>query len=59
MAELHCKLQEIEEVRDHQQKELMEIQRALADESREKEALQKSNSELRAAIKKAENERLR
>lgn len=59
LTELHQRLQESEEACDQRQKELLEFHRAVADENREKEALQKSNGDLRAAVKKTENERLR
>lgn len=59
LTELHQRLQESEEACDQRQKELLEFHRAVADESREKEALQKSNADLRAAVKKTENEKLR
>lgn len=56
---MHRRLREGEEARELRCKEMLEIRRALGDETREKEIMQKSNTELRAAIKKTESERIR
>lgn len=59
LIEMHRQLREGEEARERQRQEMLGIRRAMGDETREKEALQKSNTELRAVIKKTESERIR
>uniref|UniRef100_A0A8C0IU23 Ciliary rootlet coiled-coil, rootletin family member 2 n=1 Tax=Chelonoidis abingdonii TaxID=106734 RepID=A0A8C0IU23_CHEAB len=58
LIELHDRLQEGEEARELQRKEMLETCRVLGDETREKEIMQKSNTELRDAIKKMESKRI-
>lgn len=56
LIEAHRELQECAQERDNQRKEVLDLRRQLGDESRDKEAIQASNQELRVAIKKAESD---
>ncbi|XP_032269024.1 putative ciliary rootlet coiled-coil protein 2 [Phoca vitulina] len=57
LAVLRRELQGSEESLEGLRREALEAQRALGDEAREKDALQCSNAELRAAIRRAEQEK--
>ena len=59
LAVLRRELRASEESREGLRREVLEAQRALGDEAREKEVLQRSNTELRAAIRRAEQEKAR
>ena len=59
LAVLRRELQASEESGAGLRREALEVQRALGDEAREKEVLQRSNTELRAAIRGAEQEKAR
>ncbi|XP_034091518.1 rootletin isoform X3 [Gymnodraco acuticeps] len=61
LMEAHRELQECVQERDKQRKEALDLRRLMGDGTREKEAIQASNQELRAFIKRAEsdNNRLR
>lgn len=59
LIEAHRGLQECAQDRDRQRKEAMDLRRLLGDETREKEAIQASNQELRAFIKRAESDNSR
>lgn len=59
LAVLRRELQGSEESLEGLRREALEAQRALGDEAREKDALQCSNAELRAAIRRAEQEKAR
>lgn len=59
LIEAHRELQECAQDRDNQRKEALDLRRLLGDETREKEAIQASNQELRALIKRAENDNSR
>lgn len=52
-------MREAHEACDLQRKEAAELRRNLNDEGKEKEAFQRSNTELRMALKRAESERIR
>lgn len=54
----YYKVREMQEARDSQRKENLELKRGINDEVHEKDAIQKSNMELRAKVKKAEQERI-
>ena len=56
LIEAHRGLQECAQERDKQRKEVLDLRRLFGDESREKEAIQASNQELRAFIKRAESD---
>uniref|UniRef100_A0A3P8URD3 Ciliary rootlet coiled-coil, rootletin family member 2 n=1 Tax=Cynoglossus semilaevis TaxID=244447 RepID=A0A3P8URD3_CYNSE len=56
LIELHRELQECAQERDRQRKEALDQRRLLGDESREREAVQSSNQELRVFVKRAESE---
>lgn len=59
LAALRRELQGSEESCEGLRREALEACRALSDEAREKDVLQDSNTELRAAIRRAEQERAR
>lgn len=59
LIEAHRELQASAQALDKQQKEAQDMQRLLGDESREKEAIQVSNQELRALIKRTESDNSR
>ncbi|KAK1896509.1 Rootletin [Dissostichus eleginoides] len=61
LMEAHRELQECVQERDKQRKEALDLRKLIGDGTREKEAIQASNQELRAFIKRAEsdNNRLR
>lgn len=59
LAALRRELQGSEEAREGLQREAQDARRALADAAREKDALRDSNTELRAAIRWAEQEKAR
>ena len=59
LIEAHRELQDCAQERDTQRREALDLRRLLGDESREKEALQESNQELRAFIKRAESDNSR
>lgn len=59
LIELHRELQECAQERDRQRKEALDQRRLLGDESREREAVQSSNQELRVFVKRAESENKR
>lgn len=59
LAALRRELQGSEEAREGLQREAQDACRALADAAREKDALRDSNTELRAAIRRAEQEKAR
>ena len=59
LAALRRELQGSEEAWEGLQREAWDARRALADAAREKEALRDSNTELRAAIHRAEQEKAR
>lgn len=59
LIEAHRELQDCAQERDKQRKEALDLRRLLGDESREKEAIQTSNQELRALIKRAESDNSR
>lgn len=59
LAALRRELQGSEEAREGLQREAQDARRALADAAREKDALRDSNTELRAAIRRAEQEKAR
>lgn len=59
LLEAHRKVREAQEAHDLQRKEVVELRHSLGDEGKEKEALQRSNTELRLALKRAESERIR
>lgn len=59
LAVLRRELQGSEESREGLHREVLEARRALADEAQEKDVLQRSNTELRAAIHRAEREKAR
>lgn len=54
LIEAHRELQECAQERDKQRKDALDLRRVLGDETREKEAIQGSNEELRASVKRAE-----
>ncbi|MED6266669.1 hypothetical protein CHARACLAT_004383 [Characodon lateralis] len=56
LTEAHRELQGCVQEQDKLRKETLELSRVLADETREKEAIQVSNQELRAFIKRAERD---
>lgn len=56
LTEAHRGLQGCVQEREKLRKEALELRRILADETREREAIQVSNRELRAFIKKAESD---
>lgn len=57
--EAHRELQDCAQERDNHWKVSLDLRRLLGDETREKEAIQSSNQELRAFIKKAESDNSR
>lgn len=59
LIEAHRELQECAQDRDKQRKEVLDTRRLLGDETREKEAIQASNLELRVLIKRAESDNSR
>lgn len=59
LIEAHRELQECAQDRDKQRKEALDLKRLLGDETRENEAIQASNQELRAFIKRAESDNSR
>lgn len=59
LIEAHRELQECAQDRDKQRKEALDLRRLSGDETREKEAIQTSNKELRVLIKRAESENSR
>lgn len=59
LAELRQELQDSEESREGLRREALEARRALDDEVQEKDILQHSNTELRATIHRAEQEKAR
>lgn len=59
LGEAHRKVREAQEACALQRKEAAELRRGLSDEGKEKEAFQRSNAELRLALKRAESERIR
>lgn len=59
LAELHQELQVSEESQERLHREALEAHRILEDEVREKNVLHHSNTELRAAILRAEQEKAR
>lgn len=59
LAELRQELQDSEEGREGLRREALEARRALDDEVQEKDILQHSNTELRATIHRAEQEKAR
>lgn len=59
LIEAHRELQECAQQRDKQRKEALDLRRLLGDETREKDAIQASNQELRAFIKRAESDNSR
>lgn len=59
LVEAHRQLQECARERDNQRKDSLDLRRLLGDETREKEAIQASNQELRASIKRAESDNSR
>lgn len=59
LIEAHRELQECAQERDKQRKEALDLRRLLGEETREKEAIQASNEELRAFIKRAESDNSR
>lgn len=59
LIEAHRELQGCAQERDQLRKEALDLRRQLGDETRDKEAIQVSNQELRAVIKKAESENSR
>lgn len=59
LLEAHRKSREAHEALEAQRKEAVDLRRSLSDEAKEKEALQRSNGELRVAVKRAESERVR
>ncbi|EPY72383.1 hypothetical protein CB1_049920001, partial [Camelus ferus] len=59
LAALRRELQGSEESRAGLRREALEARRALGDEVHEKDVLQDSNTELRAAIRRAEHEKAR
>lgn len=59
LIEAHRGLQECAQERDKQRKEALDLRRLLGDETREKEAIQASNQELRSFIKRAESDNSR
>ena len=59
LIEAHRELQECAQERDRQRKDALDLRRLLGDETREKEAIQASNKELRAFIKRAESDNSR
>ncbi|XP_068447240.1 rootletin isoform X3 [Clinocottus analis] len=56
LIEAHRELQECAQERDRQRRDVLDLKRLLGDETREKEAIQASNQELRAFIKRAESD---
>lgn len=59
LIEAHRDLQECAQERDKQRKEALDLRRLLGDETREKEAIQASNQELRTLVKRAESDNSR
>lgn len=59
LIEAHRELQECAQERDRQRKDALDLRRLMGDETREKEAIQASNQELRAFIKRAESDNSR
>lgn len=59
LIEAHRELQECAQERDKQRKDALDLRRLLGDETREKDAIQASNQELRAFIKRAESDNSR
>lgn len=59
IIEAHRELQECAQERDKQRKETLDLRRHLGNETREKEAIQVSNEELRTLIKRAESDNSR
>lgn len=59
LIETHRELQDCAQDRDKQRKEALDLRRLLGDETREKEAIQASNQDLRAFIKRAEGDNSR
>lgn len=59
IIEAHRELQECAQERDKQRKETLDLRRILGNETREKEAIQVSNEELRTLIKRAESDNSR
>lgn len=59
LIEAHRKVRESLEGHELQRKEIQDLRRSLSDEAKEKEAMQHSNQELRAAVKRAESDRIR
>jgi len=59
LIEAHRDLQSCAQERDKVRKEALDLKRQLGDETREKEAIQASNLELRAFIKRAESDNSR
>lgn len=59
LAVLRRELQGREESGEGLRREALEARRALGDETREKDVLRRSNAELRAAIRRAEQDRAR
>lgn len=52
-------MRESQDGREAQRQEAAELRRSLGEGAKEREALRRSNEELRAAVKKAESERIR
>lgn len=59
LIEAHRRVRESHEAAEVQKKEAQDLRRSLGDESKEKEAVQRSNEELRGAVRRAESERIR
>lgn len=59
LVDAQRKAREGQESQETQRKEVTDLRRSLSDEAKEKEALQRSNAELRVAVKRAESERIR
>lgn len=59
LIEAHRGLQGCAQERDVQRKEVLDLKRLLGDETREKEAIQVTNEELRTLIKRAESDNSR
>lgn len=56
LMEAHRELQECAQEQDKRRKEALDLRRLMADGTRETEAVQASNQELRALIKRAESD---
>lgn len=59
LIDAHRELQDCAQERDKQRKEALDLKRLLGDETREKEAIQITNEELRTLIKRAESDNSR